>query len=59
MNPIPTLLLCARFGYAALAMLSPDVALALSPLLDALHRPAPAAAMTGTPRIRPAMLEVI
>jgi hypothetical protein len=42
MNPIPTLMLCAKFGYAVLAMLSPDIALVVSPLLDLLNRLAPA-----------------
>lgn len=44
MNPIPILLLCAKFGYAALAMLSPDIALVLSPLLDRLAPATTAAA---------------
>ena len=58
MNPIPTLLLCAKFGYAALAMLSPDIALVLSPLLDALARLAPAVA-SAAPSVRPVMLETV
>lgn len=58
MNPIPTLLLCAKFGYAALAMLSPDIALLVSPLLDLLRRRAPARAPAKR-RVRPAMLEVV
>ena len=44
MNPTPILLLCARYGYAVLVMLSPDVALVVSPLLDLLRRLTPAAA---------------
>jgi hypothetical protein len=42
MNPIPTLRLCARLGYAALALLSPDLALLLSPALELLPKLAPA-----------------
>jgi hypothetical protein len=44
MNPIPTLLVCAKFGYAVLAMLSPDIALVVSPLLDLLNKLGPTAA---------------
>lgn len=58
MNLIPTLLLCAKFGYAVLAMLSPDIALVLSPLLDALIRLLPAAP-GAAPGVRPVMLETV
>jgi hypothetical protein len=45
MNPTPTLLLCAKFGYALLALLLPDIALFLSPALELLNRLAPAGAV--------------
>ena len=52
MNPIDTLRLCIRLGHSALLLLSPDLALALSPLVELLTRaagtaPAPTPAMLG------------
>lgn len=54
MNPIQTLRLCARLGHAALALLAPDLALALSMALALLSRAASRLRPAG---LRPAMLE--
>jgi hypothetical protein len=48
MNPIHAVRFCARLGYAAFALLAPDIALVVLPALGLLSR---------TPPGGPAMLE--
>jgi hypothetical protein len=43
MNPVPALLLCLKFGYALFALLLPDFAPLLVPVLQHLNNNRPAA----------------